>query len=62
MKLLLDTNAFLWFVMGSANLSGNARVMIEDPSNEKLLVWPVSGKWPTKLASENSPCLSRSMI
>lgn len=37
MKLLLDTHAFLWFVMGSTNLSGNARRMIEDPSNESLL-------------------------
>jgi PIN domain nuclease of toxin-antitoxin system len=37
MKLLLDTHAFLWFVMGSANLSGRARALIEDPSNEGLL-------------------------
>jgi PIN domain nuclease of toxin-antitoxin system len=37
MKLLLDTHAFLWFVMGSANLSGNARAFIEDISNENLL-------------------------
>ncbi len=37
MKLLLDTHAFLWFVMGSAKLSGNARALIEDPSNESLL-------------------------
>lgn len=37
MKLLLDTHAFLWFVMGSANLSGKARALIEDPSNESLL-------------------------
>jgi PIN domain nuclease of toxin-antitoxin system len=37
MKLLLDTHAFVWFVMGSANLSGNARALIEDPSPESLL-------------------------
>ena len=37
MKLLLDTHAFLWFIMGSINLSANARVLIEDPSNESLL-------------------------
>ena len=37
MKLLLDTHAFLWFVMGSANLSGKARALIEDPSNDSLL-------------------------
>jgi PIN domain nuclease of toxin-antitoxin system len=29
MNLLLDTHAFLWLVMGSANLSGNARALIE---------------------------------
>jgi PIN domain nuclease of toxin-antitoxin system len=37
MKLLLDTHAFLWFVMGSANLSSKARTFIEDPANENLL-------------------------
>jgi PIN domain nuclease of toxin-antitoxin system len=37
MKLLLDTHAFLWFVMGSANLSVNARAVIENPANENLL-------------------------
>jgi PIN domain nuclease of toxin-antitoxin system len=37
MKLLLDTHAFLWFVMGSDNLPGSARTLIEDPANENLL-------------------------
>ena len=37
MKLLLDTHAFLWFVMGSANLSSKARSLIENPSNESSL-------------------------
>ena len=37
MKLLLDTHAFLWFVMGSDNLSVNARALIENPANENLL-------------------------
>jgi len=37
MKLLLDTHSFLWFVTGSANLSSNARSLIEDGSNESLL-------------------------
>jgi PIN domain nuclease of toxin-antitoxin system len=37
MTLLLDTHAFLWFVMGSANLSANARALIEDPTNETLM-------------------------
>lgn len=37
MNLLLDTHTFLWFIMGSANLSGKARALIEDPSNKSLL-------------------------
>lgn len=37
MKLLLDTHAFLWFVMGSPNLSGNARALIENPANENTM-------------------------
>jgi len=48
MKLLLDTHAFLWFIMGSSNLSGNARTLIEDPANERLLsvasLWEVAIK------------------
>jgi PIN domain nuclease of toxin-antitoxin system len=37
MKLLLDTHAFLWFVMGSPNLSPSARALIEDGANVRLL-------------------------
>jgi PIN domain nuclease of toxin-antitoxin system len=37
MKLLLDTHAFLWFVMGSTNISGKARALIENPANENLI-------------------------
>jgi PIN domain nuclease of toxin-antitoxin system len=37
MNLLLDTHAFLWLVIGSANLSGDARALIEDPSNNNLI-------------------------
>lgn len=37
MKVLLDTHAFLWFIMGSSNLSLGARALIEDEANEKFL-------------------------
>ena len=37
MNLLLDTHAFLWFIVGNPNLSANARALIEDQANEKLL-------------------------
>jgi PIN domain nuclease of toxin-antitoxin system len=35
MKILLDTHALLWFIAGDANLSANARSLIEDAANEK---------------------------
>ena len=37
MRLLLDTHAFLWFVLNDSSLSGSARAMIADPNNEVLL-------------------------
>ncbi len=37
MRLLLDTNAFLWFVEGNSRLSDAARNHIEDTGNEILL-------------------------
>lgn len=43
MKILLDTHAFLWFIMGSPNLSSSARALIEDVTNEKL--FSVASLW-----------------
>lgn len=43
MKLLLDTHAFLWFIMGSPNLSSDARALIEDEGNEKFL--SIASSW-----------------
>ncbi len=37
MRLLLDTHAFLWFVLNDLQLSSTARSLIVDPSNEVLL-------------------------
>ncbi|MCI0464919.1 MAG: type II toxin-antitoxin system VapC family toxin [Gemmataceae bacterium] len=34
MKLLLDTHAFLWFVLSDAQLSAAARTAISDPNND----------------------------
>ena len=48
MKLLLDTHTFLWFIMGNPNLSANARALIEDQGNDKLLsiasLWEIAIK------------------
>ncbi len=37
MRLLLDTHAFLWFILGSGKLTARARSLIEDPHNEKFI-------------------------
>ena len=37
MRLLLDTHAFLWFVLGDLRLPAAARARIDDPANIKLV-------------------------
>lgn len=37
MKLLPDTQAFLWFVLGDPQVSPSARAHIEDPSHDKYI-------------------------
>ena len=37
MRVLLDTHALLWFVLGDSQLSSKARSHIEAFSNEKLV-------------------------
>lgn len=48
MRLLLDTHTFLWFIMGSPNLSANVRSLIEDETNERFFsiasVWEIAIK------------------
>ena len=48
MKLLLDTHSFLWFIGGSSRLSRNARMLIEDVSNQSVLslasIWEIAIK------------------
>lgn len=41
MRLLLDTHAFLWFVLDSPQLSHDALQLIQNPAN-KILVSPAS--------------------
>ncbi len=47
MKLLLDTHTLLWFIAGSANLSVEARRLIEDESNEKSI--SIASIWETAI-------------
>jgi len=49
MRLLLDTHTFLWFIMGSPNLSPRARTLIEDGSNEGFL--SVASLWEIAIKS-----------
>lgn len=48
MKLLLDAHALLWFATNDPKLSGNARSLIEEPDNEKLvssaIAWEITIK------------------
>jgi len=48
MKLLLDTHSFLWFIGRGSKLSVNARMLIEDLSNQSVLsaasLWEVAIK------------------
>lgn len=41
MRALLDTHAFLWFVLDDPQLSATAKSLMEDPDND-LLVSPAS--------------------
>ena len=34
MRILLDTHAFLWFIVNDPQLSTTAKAMIEDPAND----------------------------
>lgn len=48
MTVLMDTHSFIWFTEGNAKLSTQARKIIEDPANDKLLsmasIWEMAIK------------------
>lgn len=59
MRLLLDTHAFLWFIMGSPNLSARAHALIEDEANERFLsaasLWEMAIKLSTGKLTLSAP-------
>jgi PIN domain nuclease of toxin-antitoxin system len=59
MRLLLDTHTFLWFIMGSGNLSVNARALVENTGNDRLLsvasLWEIAIKTSIGKLSLSSP-------
>jgi PIN domain nuclease of toxin-antitoxin system len=48
MKLLLDTHALLWFMLGDRRMSSRARTKLEDLSNEVFVsvasIWEIATK------------------
>lgn len=50
MRLLLDTQAFLWFVLGDSRCSQTARELIEDVANEKCLSPASHGELAIKIS------------
>jgi PIN domain nuclease of toxin-antitoxin system len=59
MKLLLDTHAWLWFVLGDSQLSANANNHIVDPANLKFVspasYWEISIKMSLGKYTLNAP-------
>jgi PIN domain nuclease of toxin-antitoxin system len=59
MKLLLDTHAFLWFVLGDAQLSSTAKSSILDAANMKLVspasYWEIAIKISLKKYTLHEP-------
>ena len=59
MKLLLDTNAFLWMALGAQELSPAAARAIADAGNEKRLsvvsLWEIAIKWGLGKLELNEP-------
>ena len=49
MRVLLDTHAFLWYTAGDAQLSPDAKRLIDDRSNDRLL--SVGALWEMAIKS-----------
>jgi len=47
MRVLLDTQAFLWFITDDSKLSVSARSLIENPDNERL--FSIASLWETAI-------------
>ena len=63
MRLLLDTHAFLWWIVGSSRLPAAARRAIADESNNKLIsaasAWEIAAKYRIgKLPEAEEPVLN----
>jgi len=68
-RLLLDTHAFLWFILNDRRLSQHARNLISNANNDIEIspasYWEIAikiGKLRLRSASEIIPLLSRWMV
>lgn len=65
MRLLSDTQAFLWFSEGSPRLPTSTRALLEDPSNQVLVsmasVWEIAIKVGIGKLTLFSMCRTRSL-
>jgi PIN domain nuclease of toxin-antitoxin system len=59
MRLLLDTHVFIWFIMGTASLSPEARALIEEEGNDKFIsvasLWEIAIKMSLGKLSLSAP-------
>ena len=51
MRLLLDTHTLIWFFAGDSQLSTNARILIEDEDNNKLV--SIASIWEMPIKQSN---------
>ena len=51
MRLLLDTHTLIWFFAGDSQLSTNARILIEDEDNNKLV--SIASIWEMAIKQSN---------
>ena len=51
MRLLLDTHTLIWFFAGNSQLSTNARILIEDEDNNKLV--SIASIWEMAIKQSN---------
>ena len=59
MRLLLDTHTLIWFFAGDSQLSTNARILMEDEDNNKLVsiasIWEMAIKGSKGLLNLSLP-------
>ena len=58
MRVLLDTHAFLWFVLNDAQLSATARTLIEAPATDVFVNRQFLGNRDQSASGGNGPAIA----